>query len=411
MAHTETFHNMGFRLNFPDVFDHPRGLLSPMPIGDMGDGIYFMMYNYIAMSAEDLKALKTKTPDGEMSEEDKLKVADLMGTLLVVLGADKELGPKEIAAKLGIQDPASERFIEVGRYKDLVYYANNNPGVDERFKQVMSPEFAQEYDTLQAALIEALKNAEYIGPQIAGEALIGKKLQFVSKDIDGNPVKSEDIFSAHAVTMINFWATWCGPCKKELEELGNIHRRLQAKNAAVIGVCDDAAEKADECRTLIRDNHLTYMNILPFAGAEELEVEAFPTTFFVDNEGKIMTYPIIGVPGDISDYEKTVDRLLGLETEAEEPAETGAGEEKKNTCRVIVTDEEGDPVAGAGVQFCSNTTCVPGKTDEEGIASFSAEKGQYTVHVQKVPEGYEKCTEEFAVPQDFADVKIVLKKA
>jgi len=409
MAHTETYHNMGFRMSYSDVFDHPKGLLSPMAIGDMGDGMYFMMYNYIAMYREELKAINSKSADGEMSEEDKLKVANAMGTLLIVFGADRELGPKGIAEKLGIQDPASERFTEVGRYNDLVYYANHNPGVDKRFKQAMRPEFAQEFDTLQTALIEALKNAEYIGPQIAGETLIGRKLQFESKDIDGNPVKSEDIFSAHAVTMINVWATWCGPCRKELEELGNIHRRLQAKNAAVIGVCDDAAEKADECRALIKEKNLTYMNILPFEGIEELEIEAFPTTFFVDNEGKIMTYPIIGVPGDISDYEKTVDRLLGLETDDEEPEETAVSEEK-NVCRVIVTDEEGSPVAGAGVQLCSDTTCVPGKTDAEGIASFTAEEGQYTVHVHKVPEGYEKCTEEFTVPQDHGDVKIVLKK-
>ena len=61
-------------------------------------------------------------------------------------------------------------------------------------------------------------------------------LHFETADIDGNPVKSENLFSAHAVTMINIWATWCGPCKKELEELGNMHRRLETKNAAIVGI-------------------------------------------------------------------------------------------------------------------------------------------------------------------------------
>ena len=50
MARTETFYNMGFRLTYPDVFNHPRGVLSPMEIGDMGDGVYFMMYTYIAVT-------------------------------------------------------------------------------------------------------------------------------------------------------------------------------------------------------------------------------------------------------------------------------------------------------------------------------------------------------------------------
>ena len=52
-----------------------------------------------------------------------------------------------------------------------------------------------------------------------------------------------------------------------------------------------------------------------------------------------------------------------------------------------------------------------GKTDAEGIASFAAEKGKYTVHVQKTPEGYETSAEEFVVPADLTDVKITLKKA
>jgi hypothetical protein len=51
-----------------------------------------------------------------------------------------------------------------------------------------------------------------------------------------------------------------------------------------------------------------------------------------------------------------------------------------------------------------------GKTDAEGTAAFTAEEGTYTVHVQKVPEGYAACKDEFEVPQDWGDVKIVLNK-
>ena len=47
---------------------------------------------------------------------------------------------------------------------------------------------------------------------------------------------------------------------------------------------------------------------------------------------------------------------------------------------------------------------------DEGV-TFTAEEGTYTVHVQKVPEGYAACKDEFEVPQDFGDVKIILNKA
>ena len=318
---------------------------------------------------------------------------------------------RRVAKKLKIGGEPKDSITEVGRSSDLVYYAITDRSSEESFMKEIEPAFAKEFSTLQPALIEALKKAEYMGPQIPGANLVGKTLHFETKDIDGNLVKSEDLFSAHAVTMINVWATWCGPCKKELKELGNIHRRLEAKNAAIVGICDDAKEKADECKALISKNSLPYINTLPYEEIDELDVESFPTTFFVDREGKIMTYPIVGVPADISDYEKTIDSLLAQEAPSFTPSPVNAAAEEKNACRVIVTDEEGSPVAGAAVQFCSDTTCMMGKTNAQGTASFAAEEGPYTVHVMKAPEGYEPCAEEFAVPQDLGDVTITLKKA
>ena len=411
MSRTETLYTMGFRLTYPDAFDHTLGQISPMEIGDSGDGVLLMMYSYIAVSTEELKAFNRDPESGELREEDALKLADAMGCLLVVVGVDGGLGPEAVAKKLKIGGEPKDSITEVGRSSDLVYFAITDRSSEESFMKEIEPAFAKEFSTLQPALIEALKKAEYMGPQIPGANLVGKTLHFETKDIDGNLVKSKDLFSAHAVTMINIWATWCGPCKKELKELGDIHRRLEAKNAAIVGICDDAKEKADECRALINKNDLPYINLLPYEEMDELAVESLPTTFFVDREGKIMTYPIVGVPADISDYEKTIDSLLAQEAPSFTPSPVNAAAEEKNACRVIVTDEEGSPVAGAAVQFCSDTTCMMGKTNAQGTASFAAEEGPYTVHVMKAPEGYEMCTEEFAVPQDLGDVTITLKKA
>ena len=410
MVRTETFHNMGFRLTYPDAFDHPRGQVFPMAIGDTGDGLYFMMYSYIAVPEEEIKAMK-RNEDGEMSKEDALKLADAMGTLLVVIGAGGGMEPEEIAGKLQMGEVPMDSFTETGRYRDITYYAVTDRKTEESFIKAMDPAFAEEFRILQTALIDALKNAEYIGPQIAGADLVGRTIRFETEDIDGNAVKSEDLFAAHDVTMINIWATWCGPCKKELEDLGNMHRRLEKKNAAIIGICDDAADKADECRALIAEKNLTYLNILPYAGMDELSVEALPTSFFVNREGKILTCPVIGVPADISDYEKTIDSLFAEQAAGPVSVSEDAVAGKKNTCRVIVSDEAGNPVAGAMVQFCSDLSCMMRKTDTEGTTAFTAGEGPYTVHIQKAPEGYEENTEEYAVPDDRADVRIILKKA
>ena len=76
---------------------------------------------------------------------------------------------------------------------------------------------------------------------------------------------------------------------------------------------------------------------------------------------------------------------------------------------VLVKDEAGKPVSGVTIQFCSDTECMMGTTDANGIAAFEKEAGSYTVHVLKVPEGFESVTEEFTAPAQPGQLVIVLK--
>jgi len=75
--------------------------------------------------------------------------------------------------------------------------------------------------------------------------------------------------------------------------------------------------------------------------------------------------------------------------------------------RVIVLDEDGNGIPGVNVQFCSDTACMLGETDETGTALFQVEKGSYTVHILKAPEEYLPVGEEFPV-EEFSDVTICL---
>ena len=75
---------------------------------------------------------------------------------------------------------------------------------------------------------------------------------------------------------------------------------------------------------------------------------------------------------------------------------------------VLVTDDAGLPVPGAMVQFCSDTECLMGTTDETGVARFAQGPGQYTVHVLKAPEGYLADDTEYAAPDTPGVVMIVL---
>ena len=77
--------------------------------------------------------------------------------------------------------------------------------------------------------------------------------------------------------------------------------------------------------------------------------------------------------------------------------------------QVLVVDEAGNPVPGAMIQFCSDTECMTGKTDNSGISVFEKEAGSYTVHVLKVPEGFQKNDTEYTAPAEPGPLTVVLQ--
>ena len=76
---------------------------------------------------------------------------------------------------------------------------------------------------------------------------------------------------------------------------------------------------------------------------------------------------------------------------------------------VLIENGAGEPVSGVTIQFCSDTDCNLGKTDEKGIAVFDKEAGAYTIHLLKVPEGYATDDTEYTAPAEPGRMTIVLK--
>ena len=144
--------------------------------------------------------------------------------------------------------------------------------------------------------------------------MVGLTFNFETVDVDGNKVTSEELFGKNEVTMVNYWGTWCGPCRGELAELGEINERLADKGCGIIGIVEDAVADDQEtlkaAKDLLTENKVGYVNLVPNKDMAEIldQVTAYPTSFFVDKTGKILCTPIEGAA--VEEYEKTIDALL-----------------------------------------------------------------------------------------------------
>ena len=125
---------------------------------------------------------------------------------------------------------------------------------------------------------------------------------FEGKDLDGNTVKSDELFSGNTVTVVNFWFTTCNPCVGELSELDALNKELANKGGALIGVntftLDGDEAAISEAKDVLAKKGATYQNVYfdsdGEAGKFTTNIFAYPTTYVVDRSGNIVGEPIVG---------------------------------------------------------------------------------------------------------------------
>ena len=147
---------------------------------------------------------------------------------------------------------------------------------------------------------------------------------FEGKDLDGNTVKSDELFSGNTVTVVNFWFTTCNPCVGELAELDALNKELAEKGGSLIGVNTftlDGDEKAiSEAKDVLAKKGATYQNVYfdsdGEAGKFTTNIFAYPTTYVVDRSGNIVGEPIVGAITEKKQAEtlqKLIDQALAAD--------------------------------------------------------------------------------------------------
>ena len=147
---------------------------------------------------------------------------------------------------------------------------------------------------------------------------------FEGKDLDGNDVKSDELFSGNAVTVVNFWFTTCGPCVGELAELDALNNELAEKGGTLIGInaftLDGNETAISEAKDVLMKKGASYKNVYFDSGSDAgkfvEKVYAYPTTYVVDRNGNIVGEPIVGAITEKKQAEtlqKLIDQALAAD--------------------------------------------------------------------------------------------------
>ncbi len=275
----------------PEAYRNTVGRIVTDGNFEIYSGTQYAYWFYCAMTEEELAAAYTN-PDS------------LVATLLFYvfsIGNGNTFDDMNAAINNELDPQYAREIGKVGEYTFYLYMEDANQifadSIDEKYKA--------EYLELAAMKDEAAAAFTCYEPFAS---LIGSKVKFTTTDLDGNAVSSADLFAQNEITMVNIWATWCGPCVGELAELQQIHTRLQEKNCGIVGLLDDT--DLDAARQLVADNGVEYPVILaPNNFYSLFPIEAYPTSFFIDREGRIIAAPIQGAYVD--QYESRMEFLLG----------------------------------------------------------------------------------------------------
>ena len=241
----------------------------------------------------------------------------------VFLAADKGMAMLEDGKNYGdfllstiesIQDQFTAEELELlrGEAKKISDIENKLTALEEKF-----PDVAQEPGD-DAASMPA--DSDMAAPSGSGQ----KFPAFEGKDLEGNEVTSQELFSGNAVTVVNFWFTTCNPCVGELAELDGLNQELAQKGGALIGVnaftLDGDEGAISEAKDILTKKGVTYQNVYfpsdSEAGKFTANIFAYPTTYVVDRSGNIVGDPIVGAITDkrqAQTLQERIDQVLAAD--------------------------------------------------------------------------------------------------
>jgi peroxiredoxin len=141
----------------------------------------------------------------------------------------------------------------------------------------------------------------------------GKAPDFTLQDFDGKTIKASDYLGKNPM-IIDFWATWCGPCKQELPHLEKIYQTHKEKGLIFMAISEDSPRSASKVKPYVKSKGFTCLVPMDPDGqvlSKFFGDNTLPLTILIDAEGKIVRTFNGYVPGQEADIEAIVTKMLG----------------------------------------------------------------------------------------------------
>ena len=142
----------------------------------------------------------------------------------------------------------------------------------------------------------------------ASQKISGKAANFTLKSRSGKNIKLSELRGD--VVMINFWASWCGPCRKEMPLLEKIHKKYKKLGFTLLGVNVEQDTKA--AKRYLKDVKVSFPILFDKTNktSKLYNVSAMPTTVLIDRNGNKRFLHKGYKPGYENDYKKQIKKLL-----------------------------------------------------------------------------------------------------
>jgi thiol-disulfide isomerase/thioredoxin len=143
---------------------------------------------------------------------------------------------------------------------------------------------SQELSTADRADLKALRSGDML--KLVVHAKPRDRINETFRDLHGNPITLADY--SGKVVLLNFWATWCAPCRKEMPLLDDLHRRMAEQSGRVIAISVD--RDGERVARFLEENDLSLPVFVdgPEGLIKELDLDHLPYTFVLDTSGRIV---------------------------------------------------------------------------------------------------------------------------